>query len=92
MVMAYVLINVEMGYEMEIVEALRILPEVNWVNPVYGVYDIIALLKAETMEELKNAISWKIRRLERVRSTVATIVVSARRGMMGTRASGTGGC
>jgi len=31
--------------------------------------------EAETMEELKNAISWRIRRMDRVRSTLTMIVV-----------------
>jgi len=73
--MAFVLINVETGYEGEVVEALRSLPEVKEANPVYGVYDIIAHLETETMEEIKNVLSWRIRRLERVRSTITTIVV-----------------
>lgn len=42
---------------------------------VYEVYDIIALVRTETMEELKNAISWRIRRMNRVRSTLTMIVV-----------------
>jgi DNA-binding Lrp family transcriptional regulator len=42
---------------------------------VYGVYDIIARLETETMQDLKEAISWKIRRLEKVLSTLTMIVV-----------------
>lgn len=73
--MAFVLINVGTGYEREVVEALRTIPGVKEANLVKGVYDIIALLETETTEELKNIISWKIRRLEKVRSTIAAIVV-----------------
>ena len=42
---------------------------------VYGVYDIIARLETETMQDLKEATSWKIRRLEKVLSTLTMIVV-----------------
>ena len=35
--------------------------------------DIIARIEAETMEDLKNIISWKVRRLNKVRSTITMI-------------------
>ena len=43
---------------------------------VYGVYDIIAKVEAENMDKLKEIISWKIRRLDKVRSTLTMLVVS----------------
>jgi DNA-binding Lrp family transcriptional regulator len=73
--MAYVLINAETGCCGEVIEALRRLPEVKEAYAVQGAYDIVARLEAQTMEEIKNALSWKIRRLERVRSARTTIVV-----------------
>ncbi len=73
--MAYVLINAETGCCGEVIEALRRLPEVKEAYAVQGVYDIVARIEAQTMEEIKNALSWKIRRLERVRSARTTIVV-----------------
>ena len=45
------------------------------VYVVYGVYDIIARVEADTMEKVKETITWKIRRLDRVRSTLTMIVV-----------------
>ena len=42
---------------------------------VYGVYDIIAKIEADTMEQVKEIITWKIRRLEKVRSTLSMIVM-----------------
>jgi DNA-binding Lrp family transcriptional regulator len=42
---------------------------------VYGVYDIIARIETGTMQDLKDTISWKIRRLDKVRSTLTMIVV-----------------
>jgi DNA-binding Lrp family transcriptional regulator len=75
MAMAYVLINAEIGCAKEVISDLKEFPEVKEAYEVHGVYDIVACLKAPTMEEIKNALSWKIRRLERVRSTRTTIVV-----------------
>jgi DNA-binding Lrp family transcriptional regulator len=40
----------------------------------YNVYDIIARVEADTMEKVKETITWKIRRLDRVRSTLTMIV------------------
>ena len=70
---AYVLINAEAGAESEVLEALKAIQEVKEAHMVYGVYDIIARLETKTMEELKNVVSWKIRRLDKVRSTITTI-------------------
>ena len=70
---AYILINAEAGAESEVLEALKAIQEVKEAHMVYGVYDIIARLETKTMEELKNVVSWKIRRLYKVRSTITTI-------------------
>lgn len=75
MAQAYVLINTEMGSENEVLKNLGNILEIKEAYTVYGVYDILARLETETMEELKNAISWKVRRLKRVRSTLTMIVV-----------------
>ena len=75
MPMAFVLINTEMGSENEILDSLRKIANVKMAYVVYGVYDVIALVEAETMDQLKDIITWKIRRLNKVRSTLTTMVV-----------------
>ena len=75
MATAFVLINAEIGAESEVLKDLKGIPEVKEAHMVYGVYDIIARVETETMQELKDAISWKIRRLDKVRSTLTMIVV-----------------
>jgi len=72
---AFVLINAEIGAEDEVLRNLKPFPEVKEAHMVYGVYDIIARLETETMQDLKEAISWKIRRLGKVRSTLTMVVV-----------------
>jgi DNA-binding Lrp family transcriptional regulator len=68
-------LNVETGTEEEVMNNLNPLQEVKEARMVYGVYDIVVRVEAETMEELKNIVSWTIRRLDRVRSTMTMIVV-----------------
>ncbi len=75
MASAYLLLNVETGTEEEVMNNLKPLQEVKEARMVYGVYDIVVQVEAETMEELKNIVSWTIRRLDRVRSTMTMIVV-----------------
>jgi DNA-binding Lrp family transcriptional regulator len=72
---AFVLINAEIGSESEVLKGLKDIGEVKEAYMVYGVYDIIARIQTETMQELKDIISWKIRRLDKVRSTLTMIVV-----------------
>ena len=75
MATAFVLINAEIGAENEVLKELRGISEVKEAHMVYGVYDIIARVETDTMQELKDTISWKIRRLDKVRSTLTMIVV-----------------
>ena len=72
---AYVLLNVEIGAEKEVLKELESISEVTESNTVYGVYDIITKIEASTLEELKDIISHQIRRINRVRSTLTMIVV-----------------
>ncbi len=75
MTVAFVLINTDLGAEDEVKKKLMDQPEVVEAHIVYGVYDLIVKLKAETMEKIKNAVTWKIRRMDKVRSTLTMIVM-----------------
>lgn len=72
---AFVLINADLGAEEDLVRELKKMPNVTEVHMVYGVYDIIAKVEADTMEKIKETISWRIRKLEKVRSTLTMIVI-----------------
>ena len=75
MATAFVLVNVEIGAEMEVLGDLRSIPEIKEAYRVYGVYDIIAIVEAPTMQELKDVVSFKVRSLDKVHSTMTMIVV-----------------
>jgi DNA-binding Lrp family transcriptional regulator len=72
---SYLLINTGMGAENEVLESIKEIPNVKEAHSVNGEYDIIARVEGKTMEELKNIISWKIRRHNKVKSTRTMIVV-----------------
>ncbi|MGB8779928.1 MAG: Lrp/AsnC ligand binding domain-containing protein, partial [Candidatus Bathyarchaeia archaeon] len=59
-------------YHPMLMKALREIKGVEEAYPVYGVYDIIVRTRADTMDRLKE-IHDKIRRLERVKSTITMI-------------------
>jgi len=75
---AIVMINTEVGKEDEILETLYNLEEVKDVFLVYGIHDIVAIVEAETMDKLRNLITEKIRRLDGVKNTLTSIVVTHR--------------
>ena len=72
---AFVLINTEIGSESDVLKELKKVEGVEEASAVYGVYDIVARVKAETMDKLKEIVTWRIRRLDKVRSTLTMIVV-----------------
>ncbi|MEM3383808.1 MAG: Lrp/AsnC ligand binding domain-containing protein [Nitrososphaerales archaeon] len=75
MTTAFVLINVEPGAEEELLKELRKIEGVLEAHRVYGVYDTVVKVEAESTEKLKEVLTWKIRRLPHVRSTLTMIVV-----------------
>lgn len=75
MPIAFVLLNVEPGGEEEVLKELRSVPEVKEAYRVYGVYDTVVKVEAPTAEKLKELITWKIRRLQKVRSTLTMLAV-----------------
>lgn len=72
---AFVLMNADLGSEDSIVNELKKLDGVKEVYQVYGVYDIIAQVEANTMERVKETITWKLRKLNGVKSTLTMIVM-----------------
>jgi DNA-binding Lrp family transcriptional regulator len=72
---AFVLMNAELGSEDSLVSELKKLESVKEVYQVYGVYDIVAQVEADTMDRVKETITWKLRKLNGVKSTLTMIVM-----------------
>ena len=75
MSMAFMLLDVDLGRSAEVVEELQCIPEVEYIYTVYGVYDIVIKLEAESIQQLKDIVAIKIRSLDYVKSTLTMIVV-----------------
>ena len=72
---AFVLINVESGSEEEVLDEIRKIEGVEEAYFSYGVYDIIAKVKADSMEKLRETVTRKVRTIGRVRSTLTLIMM-----------------
>ena len=70
MATAYVLINCELGYEEQIIEELKHISDVKEVHGVFGAYDILAKVESANVETLRKTMVWKIRKIDKVRSTL----------------------
>ncbi len=75
MTTAYVLINCEMGYETEVIDEIKQLEDVKEINEVFGAYDILAKVESANEKNLRDTIAWKIRKLNRARSTLTLMII-----------------
>ncbi len=75
MTIAYVLINCDLGYEEQIIEELKHISDVKEVHGTFGAYDILAKVESANTQNLRDTITWKIRKLDRVRSTLTLMVI-----------------
>jgi DNA-binding Lrp family transcriptional regulator len=71
---AYVLLNTEIGAEAEVVQELKKLEGVESAYNLWGVYDVIASVKADSMEGLSEIVNRKIERIHKVHSKLTMIV------------------
>ena len=69
------LINTEPKHMENVVSTLEKVDAVVEIFPVYGVYDVVAKVQADTMEKLKDIVTWKVRSLDEVRSTITMLIL-----------------
>ena len=67
---AYILINCEIGSEEEIIAALKNIDSIKEVHGTFGAYDILAMIESPQVEDLRETITWKIRKIDKIRSTL----------------------
>ena len=75
MAKAYVLINCDLGSEDDMIRDIKKLEYVKDVTGTFGAYDIVARIEADTQEQLREAITWKIRKMNKIRSTLTLMEV-----------------
>ena len=73
---AFVLINTDLGTETVLRSELKKVEGIVGVYQVFGIYDMVVVVEAESEEELKDIIFSRIRTLKYLRSTLTLNVVS----------------
>lgn len=72
---AYILINTEIGGIDEVLKAVKKIKEVKEADAVFGVYDIAVKVEVESAHKMKDLITQKVRRIGDVRSTLTLVVM-----------------
>ncbi len=66
----FVLINADLGSEPELLSELKKVKGIVGAYAVYGVYDLVVEIEAESDQQVKEIIFSRIRTLKHVRSTL----------------------
>jgi len=72
---AFVFITTEPASMPEVLKEVEAIEGVEEAEMVYGVYDIVAKVTVETMDKLKQIITYNIRRINNVLTTQTLLVV-----------------
>jgi len=75
MEIAYVLISCDLGFEVTVIEDLKHVDSVKEVQGTFGAYDIIVKVENHKRDKIKETITWNIRKLEHVRSTLTLMTI-----------------
>ena len=71
----FVLLNTEIGSEADVLRELRKITNIEEARLVYGAYDIVLRIESSSMNELKQTVTWKIRKLDYVTATQTMIII-----------------
>lgn len=72
---AFVFINTEPVAMPDVLKQVKEIEGVEEAEMVYGVYDIVARVRTETMDQLKHIIAYRIRALAKVLKTQTLLVI-----------------
>ena len=75
MTLAFAFVNTEIGSESKVAKSLGKVEAVKEVHLIYGAYDIVAKVEAQTMENLKEIITHEVRKQDKVRSTLTLLAI-----------------
>jgi len=73
----FVLLNCDLGAEDFIVDELRKISQVSQAYVTFGAYDVIAEINTDSQEDFDETVSFKVRRLTRVVSTMTLNVIGS---------------
>ena len=68
------MLNVESGSEDDVLKQVKKVIGVEAAYVSYGVYDLVIKVKEDTMQNLKDAVAHKIRKIKQVQSTLTLLI------------------
>ena len=74
MTSAFLFINAELLFIENVINKLKEVPEIVDIYKVQGIYDIVARVNSDTEEKLKELVSERIRRIDKITGTVTVII------------------
>lgn len=75
---AYLMINCECGSEVHVFDELKTFPEIKKAEITIGRHDILALIQADSPEELSYIITMKIRKIPEISCTTTLVCTEPR--------------
>ncbi|MCD6488614.1 MAG: Lrp/AsnC ligand binding domain-containing protein [Desulfurococcales archaeon] len=75
---AIILIQTDIGMETKVRDKLLKIPEVKAVYIVYGIYDIVTIIEADSLERIRKVILEQIRAMSGIRTTTTMVVVEGK--------------
>ena len=75
MTTAFILMNMDLGYNKSMIETLESIPEVQYVYQIYGVYDVVVKIECDSIEATKDFIANKIRINPEIKALLTNLVV-----------------
>ena len=83
---SFILLNSDLGSDQEIItkikEILGVEKDIKFeVQGVYGIYDIVVKIETENPDHLRSIITNKIRKIDKVQSTLTMMVIDEQEGL-----------
>jgi DNA-binding Lrp family transcriptional regulator len=66
----FAFINCQENEERFVLEEIKKIPIVKNADQVIGTYDMVAKLESNSMEELNETITWKLKKIAKIRSVL----------------------
>ena len=73
MAIAYVMLNCDLGAELEVIKTLQEIEQTIDVFETIGAHDVMVKIQAENFEKIREIITWNIQSIKNIRSTVTLI-------------------
>ena len=72
---AYVLLNVDYKHQKDIINKARLLPTVENVKTIYGIYDLMIILESNDMGAIKKTIDVDLHELDGITNMTSLVTV-----------------